>query len=132
MTGSEGQATPPSRGVIQTLPTGADPLGRHAWCLCHAVALLKIELSLGNSDSLSSEQTGIQRPCAGANHCEGSAQCRKYDVHRSAGGGKQEKRHFGDRHEKARYWRPKPDGQERRTDGGQKLEDDRNGEGRSL
>ena len=60
-----------------TLPAAAEiPLRRHAGCLCLAVVLLKIELSLGNSDSLSAEQTGIHRPCARANHCQGSAQCR--------------------------------------------------------
>ncbi len=87
LTGSERQPTPLSRGARLTRLPRRWPFRRHAGCLCLAVVVAE-ELSLRNSDSLPSEQTGIHRPCAGANHGEGNAQCRKHDVHRSAAGGK--------------------------------------------
>jgi hypothetical protein len=117
---------------VNTISRSAGPLRGAVRASSWWGGLLKIELSLGNSDSLSSEQARIHGPCAGTNHCEGSAQSRQENVHRTVDGGEKQERQFGDRQKKARHGRPKPDCQERRTDGGQKLEDDGNGERRSL
>jgi len=92
MTGSERQATPLLRGGRLTCRSLRSETRRAPLVLLWS--LPGIELSLGNSDSLSSEQTRIHGPCAGANHCEGSAQCRQHEVHRTVAGGEQEKRQF--------------------------------------
>ena len=72
---------------------------------------------MGNANPLASEETGIDRPGAGAEHGEGSPERGQYDVHGGAAKGEKQKTQLGKSHERARDRRPKPYDQKRRTDG---------------